>query len=157
VRRQGLEPRTRGLRVDRWAAADALPARIAHVNAPKAPTTRACDRRSFHEPFHDLQGPAAQDWSRKVTGQPPANRRALGSAGCAAVREAIRRSGAEVARWPRITLRVSSALEKIGPTAAVSPALADARISCNVVAGAAHDHLFVDWLGDIALALIRQL
>ena len=60
-----------------------------------------------------------------------------------------------VAMWPRITSRVSSALET-GLTAAVSRA-GDAGISCTVIAGAAHDQLFVDWLGDIALALLRQL
>ncbi|MEU5658939.1 ACT domain-containing protein [Streptomyces sp. NPDC047737] len=46
-----------------------------------------------------------------------------------------------VAGW--ITLRVHSALDAVGLTAAVSLALTDAAISCNVVAGFHHDHLFV--------------
>ena len=57
---------------------------------------------------------------------------------------------------PRITVRVTSALET-GLTAAVRRVLADAGISCTVIAGAAHDRLLVDWLGAIALALLRQL
>jgi uncharacterized protein len=58
----------------------------------------------------------------------------------------------------RITLRVNSALDEVGLTATVSRALADAGISCNVIAGAAHDHLFVDWSsGHQALELLRQL
>ena len=73
----------------------------------------------------------------------------------AAVRAAIQRSGAVVAVWPRITSRVRPALET-GLTAAVSRA-GDAGISCTVIAGAAHDQLLVDWLGDIALARLRQL
>ncbi|MEU8519959.1 ACT domain-containing protein [Streptomyces sp. NBC_01216] len=47
-----------------------------------------------------------------------------------------------VAGW--ITLRVHSALDAVGLTAAVSRALADAGLSCNVVAGFHHDHLFVE-------------
>jgi hypothetical protein len=42
-----------------------------------------------------------------------------------------------------ITLRVHSALDGVGLTAAVSTALADAGISCNMVAATHHDHVFV--------------
>jgi uncharacterized protein len=58
----------------------------------------------------------------------------------------------------RITLRVNSALADVGLTAMFSRILADAGISCNVIAGLAHDHLFVEWdRGARALALLRDL
>lgn len=43
----------------------------------------------------------------------------------------------------RITLRVYSALEGVGLTAAVASLLADHKIACNMVAAFHHDHLFV--------------
>lgn len=42
-----------------------------------------------------------------------------------------------------ITLTVNSDLNAVGLTAAFAAALGNAKISCNVVAGANHDHIFV--------------
>ena len=60
------------------------------------------------------------------------------------------------AAW--ITLTVHSDLQAVGLTAAVAAALAQAHISCNVVAAAFHDHLFVPVeSGDEALAVLQRL
>ncbi|MFF7974228.1 ACT domain-containing protein [Streptomyces sp. NPDC007905] len=61
-----------------------------------------------------------------------------------------------VAAW--ITLRVHSALEAVGLTAAVARELADAGLSCNVVAGFHHDHLFVPYVhAERAVAVLEGL
>jgi hypothetical protein len=61
-----------------------------------------------------------------------------------------------VAGW--ITLRIHSALEAVGLTAAVAKQLAEAGLSCNVVAGYHHDHLFVPYQrATLAIALLEDL
>jgi hypothetical protein len=45
--------------------------------------------------------------------------------------------------WAWLTLGVHSALDAVGLTAAVSAALADEGLPCNVLAAAHHDHLLV--------------
>lgn len=61
-----------------------------------------------------------------------------------------------VAAW--LTLEVHSALAAVGLTAAVAGALASAGISCNVIAGYYHDHLFVAHAdGPRALGVLQQL
>lgn len=60
--------------------------------------------------------------------------------------------------YARITLRVHSALDGVGLTAAVSSVLAEAGIACNMVAALRHDHAFVPAdLAEEALALLKEL
>jgi len=47
-----------------------------------------------------------------------------------------------IASW--ITLMIHSSLDAVGLTAAFATALAKHKMSCNVVAGYYHDHIFVD-------------
>ena len=57
-----------------------------------------------------------------------------------------------------ITLTVHSALDAVGLTGAFSAALGDAGISCNVVAGAFHDHIFIPVRhADVAMRVLREL
>ena len=61
-----------------------------------------------------------------------------------------------IASW--ITLTVHSSLEAVGLTTAFSKALADASISCNVVAAYYHDHIFVDRKdAEKAISILRKL
>ena len=60
------------------------------------------------------------------------------------------------AAW--ISLTVHSDLEAVGLTAAFSSTLGQAGISCNVVAGAFHDHVFVPVdQAQQAMAVLRTL
>lgn len=73
--------------------------------------------------------------------------------------EVARAAGVEVdfeAAW--LTLTVHSALEAVGLTAALSRALGDVGIPCNVLAGFHHDHLLVPAdRADEAVAVLRDL
>lgn len=70
----------------------------------------------------------------------------------------MRAAGMRSEPWARISLTVHSDLAAVGLTAAFATALAAAGISCNVIAGYHHDHLFVQWdrRGD-AMAALRAL
>jgi len=60
--------------------------------------------------------------------------------------------------WARISLTVHSDLAAVGLTAAFAGALGRVGISCNVIAGYHHDHLFVQWdRREAAMAALREL
>ncbi len=57
-----------------------------------------------------------------------------------------------------ITLNIHSALEAVGLTAAFATALGANDISCNVIAGYYHDHIFVDFADkEKAMAVLNEL
>lgn len=61
-----------------------------------------------------------------------------------------------VASW--ITLTVHSSLEAVGLTAAFSNVLTANQISCNVVAGYYHDHIFVGYQDtDRAMEVLNRI
>ncbi|MGL4767757.1 MAG: ACT domain-containing protein [Formosimonas sp.] len=76
----------------------------------------------------------------------------------------VREAEALAAHWPILfraawlSLTVHSDLQAVGLTAAFASALGAAGISCNVVAGALHDHIFVPFeQAQAAMAALHQL
>ncbi len=71
---------------------------------------------------------------------------------------AMRAAGLTSQPWARISLTVHSDLEAVGLTAVFAGALGAEGISCNVIAGFHHDHLFVQWdRREDAMAALRAL
>lgn len=114
-------------------------------------------------PVSDLQGMLAgmapvldaREWAFAVVeGDPPADAFAVIREDEGVTAIVVQENGG----FARITLSVHSALDGVGLTAAVSTALAQQGIACNVVAGYHHDHLFVPWARrGKALAILQRL
>ena len=70
----------------------------------------------------------------------------------------LRAAGMASDAWARISLTVQSDLAAVGLTATFAGALGAEGISCNVIAGYHHDHLFVQWdRRKDAMATLRAL
>ena len=70
----------------------------------------------------------------------------------------LRAAGMQSDPWARISLTVHSDLAAVGLTAAFATALGTEGISCNVVAGLNHDHIFVPvHQAQLALEVLRAL
>ena len=73
-------------------------------------------------------------------------------------REALKAGIDPLFRAAWITLTVHSDLQAVGLTAAFATALGKANVSCNVVAAAYHDHIFVPIeSADTAMVALQQL
>jgi hypothetical protein len=83
---------------------------------------------------------------------------AEGTTVVATVAEAERRGWPVDFRAAWLTIAVHTSLEAVGLTAALSTALGEAGIACNVLAGHHHDHLLVPAdRADDAIAAIERL
>ncbi len=61
-----------------------------------------------------------------------------------------------IAAW--ISLDLHSSLNSVGLTSLFSQALADNKISCNVIAGFNHDHIFVNYeKKELAMEILKRL
>ena len=57
-----------------------------------------------------------------------------------------------------ITLEINSSLDSFGLTSLFSKALADSKVSCNVIAGYNHDHIFVNYeKKELAMKILKRL
>jgi hypothetical protein len=73
-------------------------------------------------------------------------------------REALKAGIDPLFRAAWITLTVHSDLQAVGLTAAFATALGKANVSCNVVAAAYHDHIFVPMeSAEAAMVALQQL
>jgi hypothetical protein len=73
-------------------------------------------------------------------------------------REALKAGLDPLFRAAWITLTVHSDLQAVGLTAAFATALGKANVSCNVVAAAYHDHIFVPMeSAEAAMVALQQL